>query len=74
MLHRYGLAASTAVCRLYSDAHWISDVAFGGTVAWLCADVALKRLAENKYRYVGDKQFQCKIYPQISGLTIRGTF
>lgn len=70
----YGLAASTAVCRLYSDAHWISDVAFGGTVAWFCADAALRRLAENKYKHVGGKQFQWKVYPQISGLTIRGTF
>jgi membrane-associated phospholipid phosphatase len=70
----FGLAASTVVCRLYSDAHWISDVAFGGTVAWFCADVALKRLAENKYRQVRDNRFQWKVYPQISGLTIRGTF
>ncbi len=70
----YGLAASTAVCRLYSDAHWISDVAFGGTIAWFCSDIALKRLTENRYRRVNENRFQWKVYPYPSGLTVRATF
>jgi membrane-associated phospholipid phosphatase len=70
----YSLAASTAVCRLYSDAHWISDVAFGGTIAWFCSDVALKRISENRFRPAGSKPFQWKIYPYPSGLTVKATF
>lgn len=70
----YSLAATTVACRLYSDAHWISDVAFGGTIAWFCSDVALKRLAENKFRQVGSRKFQWKVYPYPSGLTVKATF
>ncbi len=70
----YSLAASTVACRLYSDAHWISDIAFGGTIAWFCSDVALKRLNENRFRPVGERKFQWKVYPYPSGLTVRATF
>jgi membrane-associated phospholipid phosphatase len=70
----YSLAASTVACRLYSDAHWISDVAFGGTIAWFCSDVAIKRLTENRFRQVGTRKFQWKIYPYPSGLTVKATF
>jgi membrane-associated phospholipid phosphatase len=70
----YSLAASTVACRLYSDAHWISDVAFGGTIAWFCSDVALKRISENRFRQVGTRKFQWKIYPYPSGLTVKATF
>jgi membrane-associated phospholipid phosphatase len=70
----YSLAASTVTCRLYSDAHWISDIAFGGTIAWFCSDIALKRLTENKFRAVNTKRFQWKVYPYPSGMTVRATF
>ncbi len=70
----YSLAASTVACRLYSDAHWISDIAFGGTIAWFCSDVALKRLTQNKFRPVGTRKFHWNVYPYPSGLTVRATF
>jgi membrane-associated phospholipid phosphatase len=70
----YSLAASTVACRLYSDAHWISDVAFGGTIAWFCSDVAIKRLTENRFRQVGTRRFQWKVYPYPSGLSVKATF
>ena len=70
----YSLAATTVACRLYSDAHWISDVAFGGTIAWFCSDVALKRLTENRFRQVRSRKFQWKVYPYPSGLTVKATF
>jgi membrane-associated phospholipid phosphatase len=70
----YSLAASTVACRLYSDAHWISDVAFGGTIAWFCSDVALKRITENRFTPAGTRKFQWKVYPYPSGLTVKATF
>lgn len=38
----YSLAASTAICRLYSNAHWLSDVVFGATASWFIASVPLR--------------------------------
>jgi membrane-associated phospholipid phosphatase len=70
----YSLAASTVACRLYSDAHWVTDVAFGGTLAWFCSDVVMKRLTQNKYRHAAEKRFQWKVSPYPSGLTVKATF
>jgi membrane-associated phospholipid phosphatase len=70
----YSLAASTVACRLYSDAHWVTDVAFGGTLAWFCSDVVMKRLTANKYRHVAERRFQWKVYPYPSGLTVKASF
>jgi membrane-associated phospholipid phosphatase len=70
----YSLAGTTVLCRLYSDAHWISDVAFGGTIAWFCSEVAIKRIQENRFRPVNTRKFQWKVYPYPSGLTVRATF
>lgn len=70
----YSLAATTVVNRLYEDEHWISDVAFGGTIAWFCSDIAMQRLSVNKYRPSNAKWFQWNVYPYPSGLTVRATF
>jgi membrane-associated phospholipid phosphatase len=67
----YSLAASTAVCRIYSDAHWVSDVAFGGAIAWFCSDVIIKRMERNKYK---KKKIDLDVSPYPNGLAIRGTF
>lgn len=69
----YSLAASTAMCRLYSDQHWVSDVAFGGVLAWFCSDVVIKRMEQNKYRRV-NKNFKLKAEPFPNGLALRATF
>ena len=71
----YSLAACTAVSRLYADAHWISDIAFGGTIAWFCADAAIQRLTENKWRRTTrDHVLSMKLYPYPGGLSLRATF
>lgn len=69
----YSLAASTAVCRMYSDAHWTSDIAFGSTVAWFCSEAVLKRLSANRMSSRPSK-FLWSVSPSAGGLTVRATF
>jgi membrane-associated phospholipid phosphatase len=69
----YSLAGSTAVCRLYSDAHWISDVAFGGVIAWYCSEAAIARLAANRLRKRG-KNTEWNLTPYPGGITLRARF
>jgi membrane-associated phospholipid phosphatase len=69
----YSLAGATTVCRLYADAHWISDVAFGAVLAWFCSEAALKRLALNKFRKP-NKKTQWNLTPYPGGVTLRAKF
>lgn len=69
----YSLSALTATSRLYSDAHWISDITFGGAIGWFCADAAIKRVNLNRYRSVvrQQKNVSVKLYPYPGGLSLR---
>jgi membrane-associated phospholipid phosphatase len=70
----YSVGAVTATSRLYSDAHWTSDLAFGGAIAWFCADAAVKRLEANRFRSVTRKRkdvIAWKLYPYPGGLSLR---
>jgi membrane-associated phospholipid phosphatase len=69
----YSLAGSTVVCRLYSDAHWISDIAFGGVIAWYCSEAAIDRLTVNRYRRK-NKNTKWELTPYPGGLTLRAKF
>jgi membrane-associated phospholipid phosphatase len=69
----YSLAGATTVCRLYSDAHWISDVAFGGVLGWYCSQAVINRLTKNHHRNPTRKT-KWNISPYGSGLTFRATF
>lgn len=69
----YSLAGSTAVCRLYSDAHWISDVAFGGIIAWFCSEAAIDRLNSNRYR-TPNRKMKWNLSPYPGGITLIGKF
>jgi membrane-associated phospholipid phosphatase len=42
----YSLAACSALSRMNSDDHWLSDIAFGAALAWFCNETASKRLTE----------------------------
>jgi membrane-associated phospholipid phosphatase len=70
----YSLAASTVVCRLYADAHWISDVAFGGTIAWFVTDAIIKRMEENRFRPQRPNRIKWQVEPYASGFSLRGRF
>lgn len=69
----YTLAGSTALCRLYSDAHWISDIAFGGVLAWYCSEAVIERMTENQFR-PRNKKTRWNVTPYPGGLTLKGTF
>lgn len=67
----YSLAGTTAVGRMYKDAHWVSDVAFGGMLAWFCADTAVSRLQRNRFKSVRRKdRMVWKVYPYPGGVTL----
>jgi membrane-associated phospholipid phosphatase len=70
----YSLAGTTAVSRMYSDSHWISDVGFGGMLAWFCADVAISRMQVNRFRTVRAKdKLVWNVFPYPGGLTVRAS-
>ena len=70
----YSLATLTAASRMYLDVHWISDIAFGGAIAWFCADAAVKRIEANRFRQVvRQKTISVKLYPFPGGLSLRAT-
>lgn len=70
----YSLAGTTAVSRMYSDSHWVSDIAFGGMLAWFCADTAIERIQTNRFRGVRRKNaLVWKVYPYPGGVTIRAS-
>jgi membrane-associated phospholipid phosphatase len=72
----YSLGTITATSRLYSDMHWASDLAFGGAIAWFCADAAVRRIEANRYQSVVRKarqQISWKLYPYPGGMSLRAS-
>jgi membrane-associated phospholipid phosphatase len=69
----YSLATATAANRIYSDQHWVSDVAFGAVIAWFCSDVIIKRMEKNKYRRV-NQNFRIRTEPFPNGIALKATF
>ena len=69
----YSLAGATTVCRLYSDAHWISDIAFGAALGWYCSEAVIKRLNVNHHRNPARKT-RWDVSPFAGGLTLRARF
>jgi membrane-associated phospholipid phosphatase len=72
----YTMAATTCIGRMYSDSHWLSDVAVGGALGWFSADIANKRINANKY---GDltssyKKVTWQVFPNQRGLSVVGKF
>lgn len=70
----YTLAGSTAVCRLYSDAHWTSDIAFGALLGWYCSEAVVERLKENRFRPKRNRKTDINLTPYPGGMTLRATF
>lgn len=68
----YSLGGATAICRLYSNAHWISDITFGSVLAWYVSDSVIKRLNENRLKIPRKTNYRVAPYP--GGITIRATF
>lgn len=71
----YSLAGSTVVSRMYSDNHWVSDIAFGGVLAWFCADAAISRMQVNRFRSARLRKdiLVWKVLPYPGGFTLSAT-
>jgi membrane-associated phospholipid phosphatase len=71
----YSLAGTTAVSRMYSDSHWVSDIAFGGMLAWFCADTAMSRMRVNRFKtsFRAKDKLVWKVFPYPGGLTLRAS-
>lgn len=68
----YSLAATTALSRMHSNDHWLSDIAFGAALAWACNRTVAKRLSTNgtkKNRFGG---ISWSVSPTPKGLTVTG--
>jgi membrane-associated phospholipid phosphatase len=61
----YGLAASTALSRIYSNNHWFSDVVFGGLAASAVGRTLVSTFERNEPEPTG---FQ--IIPQPTGISL----
>lgn len=73
----YSGAAMTMVSRMYANAHWFSDVAFGGFLAYICTKTTLRRLEENKYKHPwkkSKKTVDWDVYPVGNGIGFRAVF
>lgn len=64
----YTLAGSTAFCRIYSNAHWFSDVALGGAIAWFSASATAMHLATNRFKR--NRNTRVSVFPNIGGMTL----
>lgn len=51
----YTGAAITMASRMYANAHWVSDVAFGGILAYFCTKTVIKRFEQTKYENPWEK-------------------
>jgi len=73
----YSGAAMTMLSRMYANAHWFSDVAFGGFLAYICTKTTLRRLEENKYKHPWKKSKKAvdwDVYPVGNGIGFRAVF
>jgi membrane-associated phospholipid phosphatase len=68
----YSLAASTAFCRLYSNAHWFSDVGLGGVIAWFSASESVKHVAQTRYKR--HPKTNLTLCPTIGGASLKIAF
>lgn len=66
----YSLAAVTAVARQYSEAHWVSDLAFAGSLAWSCAETAMHRINQTRSLERATSKKLLKVTPYMRGISI----
>ncbi len=71
----YSTAGLTLASRMYSDAHWISDLAFGGAISYFSAKAVIKRLDHTRTgRHMFQKKgrFSWNIVPTHNGFSLVG--
>lgn len=72
----YATGGITLASRMYSDSHWLSDMAFGAAISWFCTNAIIKRMDETRYTnpLKKDKTIDWALAPTVHGLGLRGTF
>lgn len=72
----YATGGLTLVSRMYSDSHWLSDMAFGAAISWFCTHAIIKRMDETRYTnpFKKNKTIEWALAPTVHGLGLRGTF
>lgn len=74
----YTGAGITMASRMYENAHWISDVAFGGLLGYFCTRTVIKRFEQNKYgkpfKGYSKNKIDWQIIPSYNGIGLIGTF
>ncbi len=74
----YTGAAVTIASRMYANAHWVSDVAFGGILAYFCTKTVMKRFEQSKYENPWERYQKKHITWNVSvtgnGVGLIGTF
>lgn len=72
----YSTAGVTMASRMYSDSHWLSDVAFGGAISWFCTKAVVRRMEQNKEQHPFKKQCQITwtLTPAPRGIGVIGVF
>lgn len=72
----YATGGITLASRMYSDSHWLSDMAFGAAISWFCTNAIIKRMDETRFTnpFKKDKTIEWALAPTIHGLGLRGTF
>lgn len=68
----YSFAGATAFCRLYSNAHWFSDIIFSGLSSWVIASESISFLYGKTIRKHRVAHFS--VHPNLTGLTFRIAF
>jgi membrane-associated phospholipid phosphatase len=64
----YSLAASTAICRLYSNAHWFSDVVFGATSSWFIASGPFRSQPNRPAKK--ERRYDVAVQPYVGGMSL----
>lgn len=72
----YGTAGVTLASRMHSDAHWLSDMAFGGAISWFCAQSVIKRMERTKDSnpFSRKNKITWNFSPSVQGFTLIGNF
>lgn len=70
----YSLAATTALSRMNTNSHWLSDIAFGAALAWACDKAVARRLTTNGRRENRFGKISWQFNPGPKGLTLTGRF
>ena len=72
----YSTAGVTLASRMYSDAHWISDLAFGGAISYFSAKAVIKRMdhtRSGRHMFRKKDKITWNFSPTPRGFTLVGT-